>query len=280
MEYRVGHPDPSRKATLTVAVARKDWAVPASTSAALQQLNPWRVAFKPGGFRSSRPLIATRHPWGPTGELRGSTAAGSQRNVYPALRAGLPSPPKGTERSETVPMSGKPTPATASAPLGGSGSSGGGSIVHWVKGNLAWLVYQGIGLVVGLPLMLKLLVQLITKWVLGAGQEGQPVRAAACVAVTCAKLCGSCWKSLQWCAAVAWHAAFWRSCQLAADISHQQGVWLISDICRVPSEFTVPCPPRPCLPCPLPALALPAAPAGRCTARTATRPSTQTPCPA
>lgn len=48
------------------------------------------------------------------------------------------------------------------APLPAGASSGSGSVLPWLKGQLAWLVYQGIGLVVGLPVVVKLLVQLVT----------------------------------------------------------------------------------------------------------------------
>ncbi|KAL4431408.1 hypothetical protein ABPG75_006664 [Micractinium tetrahymenae] len=59
-------------------------------------------------------------------------------------------------------MAGKPASGPASALSGGSGSGGGGSLLRWVKGQLSWLAYQGVGLVVSLPLALKLLLQFIT----------------------------------------------------------------------------------------------------------------------
>lgn len=61
--------------------------------------------------------------------------------------------------------------APVPAPLPAGASSGSGSVLPWLKGQLAWLVYQGIGLVVGLPVVVKLLVQLVTRWVPGADRS-------------------------------------------------------------------------------------------------------------
>ncbi|KAL4421797.1 hypothetical protein ABPG77_009603 [Micractinium sp. CCAP 211/92] len=60
-------------------------------------------------------------------------------------------------------MSAKPTSVSAAvSAAGSSGGGGGGSFLRWVKGHLAWLAYQGVGVIVGLPLVLKLFTQLVT----------------------------------------------------------------------------------------------------------------------
>jgi hypothetical protein len=61
----------------------------------------------------------------------------------------------------------EPGPLLGGGGLGGARAGRRFSLLKWAKGQLSWLTYQGIGAVLALPVVIKLLIRLLTRCAAG-----------------------------------------------------------------------------------------------------------------